>query len=103
MTPLESIEATAYRVLRRAQLVVAAHHASVDLFRASEAERAALLEPFDQQLHEGAEILADCIREAHRLGTQEQVQAYHRTAVKVYDGHDMLDEAMVYAGQEDES
>lgn len=102
MTPLESIQATAYRVLRDSFLRGAAHAGGIDLLRATEEERAGLLEPFDKELAHGADILAECIAEAQRLGMQTQIQAFHRTAVEVYDGHDMLDEAMVYANAPEE-
>lgn len=102
MTPLESIQATAYRVLRDSFLRGAAHAGGLDLLRASEEERAAILEPFTRDLAHGADILAECIAEAQRLGMQSQIQAFHRTAVETYDGHDMLDEAMVYANAPEE-
>lgn len=97
MTPLESIQATAFRVLKDAFLRGAAHAGGIDLLRATEEERAALLEPFSRELATGADVLSECIAEAQRLGAQAQVQAFHRTAVELYDGHDMLDEALVYA------
>lgn len=99
--PLQSIQSTAFRVLKDAFLRAAAHSGGIDLYRASEEERNALLEPFSEALHTASQILDECVLEANRLGMQSQLQAFHHTAVEVYDGHDMLDEAMVYANAED--
>jgi hypothetical protein len=94
-----NLNATAWRILRALLVDVLCSCEGGDPDTKTEADKNALLERWFARMGLALDQLHEILLQAHAMGSSEALERFHRTAVREYAGHDLLDEALEYTAQ----